>query len=179
MGFINRALSVRGYVEMAGRKELPSHIVRPQITFGFAAKAAGISEATLRNWLDRGQVWLEGDDEREEGAWRRFALVDVVRLAIVGRLVGYGLTVEQAAEYASDAFDGLFRYLCDDRRTNRFTLPHSLRGYAMALIRNGEQITIRLGHPKSEIDTADLRHYVMICADKIAEDVLKGLREAA
>jgi hypothetical protein len=71
---------------------------RAQVTFKLAAHAAGITEKQLRNWLDKAQVSLQGDDERSEGQWRRFSLIDVVRLGIVGAIVGYGVPVTLAAE---------------------------------------------------------------------------------
>jgi hypothetical protein len=71
---------------------------RAQVTFKLAAHAAGITEKQLRNWLDKAQVSLQGDDERSEGQWRRFSLVDVVRIGIIGAIVGYGIPVTLAAE---------------------------------------------------------------------------------
>ncbi|MGH6792858.1 MAG: hypothetical protein ACRECF_09000 [Methyloceanibacter sp.] len=71
---------------------------RAQVTFTRAAYAAGISEKQLRGWLDNSKVGLEGDDDRSEGQWRRFSLIDVVRLGIVGTLVSYGVPVVLAAE---------------------------------------------------------------------------------
>lgn len=67
-----------------------------EISFGRAALAAGVSERTLRGWLDRKQVTLTAETARPGKGWRRFTLGDVVRIGIMARIVNYGFGVEAA-----------------------------------------------------------------------------------
>lgn len=75
------------------------------ITFSRAVQAARMEGNKLRNWLDRDQVTLEAHAERHGRSWRRFTLLDVVRLAIMWRIVEYGFTVEAADEVMVRHFD--------------------------------------------------------------------------
>jgi hypothetical protein len=74
---------------------MQSPITERQYAFGDAVLAAGVSPAALRNWLDRGQIpELDAEAEERAGArWRRFSLLDVLRLAMVRRVVDYGAPV--------------------------------------------------------------------------------------
>ena len=105
---------------------------RAQITFTLAASASRATEKQLRHWLDKAQVSLQGDDERVEGQWRRFSLIDVVRLGIINALVGYGVPVVQAAEIinARNPKDGAFRPDGSNLTFNNFSIEQRLRDYA-------------------------------------------------
>lgn len=78
------------------------------VLFSDAATAARVTERQLRNWLDRQQFRPLGDAGREDGRWRRFAPVDVVRLAVFGRLVANGCTVAEAGDIISIYIDPIF-----------------------------------------------------------------------
>lgn len=83
----------------------PPALFQPSVTFRDAAHAAGVSTKTLRNWLDRGQITLQKDEERPEGGWRRFTPFDVARVAIMGRIVDYGFSVSAADALMAKYFD--------------------------------------------------------------------------
>ena len=125
-------------------------ITRAQVTFRHAARAAGVTEKTLRNWLDRGQVILSGDDDREEGTWRRFSILDVVRLAIIGRISAYGLAVRDAAEIVSDMVDDRTQALMRFRSTPPGALVAGLHGLRLAIQKFpdgvGHQVARSVGH---------------------------------
>lgn len=73
-----------------------------RFTFTEAALAAGVKPKTLRNWLDRGQIALDAEDEREGDGWRRFSFIDVLRIAFVSRLVDYCVPVRVASNLIED-----------------------------------------------------------------------------
>ena len=84
--------------------------ILPRIPAGAAALAAGISVKVLQGWTDPGRaphdrVALLGDPEREPQKWRRFSPIDVVRLAVIGRLLRYGFTVAEANKILADTLD--------------------------------------------------------------------------
>ena len=60
----------------------------------FAVFEEGTGEA-LRNWLKSGQLEL---DAKYGGGWTRFSFKDVVRLSLIRRLVGVGITIREANE---------------------------------------------------------------------------------
>jgi hypothetical protein len=72
-------------------------------TFGDAALASGVPPKVIRNWMDRGQVRLEADEEREGLRWRRFSMFDILRLALTKRLVDFCVPVEVASLYGDGA----------------------------------------------------------------------------
>jgi len=76
-----------------------NEIAEKRFKFGQAAYGIGVTEKTLRNWLQRGQVDLiteRGPDD----AHYSFAFADLVILSAVAELVRYGCPVRTA-------FDGL------------------------------------------------------------------------
>src|SRR5512147_1616517 len=156
-------------------------IARPQITFSLAAHAAGITEKALRNWLDKGQVWLEGDDDREQGQWRRFSLMDVVRLAVIGSLVRYGIGVPAAAEIIATNVDHKLRAFARDPCAPRRALYAALNSVTIVISNGGaadgdDRLNCRFGYgPADTPDTHDLRHFILIRVDEIANDVLARL----
>ncbi|HEY8947384.1 MAG TPA: MerR family transcriptional regulator [Rhizomicrobium sp.] len=83
----------------------------PLFKFGQAAHVAGVSEKMLRNWLDRRQVSIEDSQfDHQHGKWRQFSFVDVFTLTLIGRLVRYGITVEDADRVALSVIkDGMRR----------------------------------------------------------------------
>lgn len=71
------------------------------LRFSDAAYAIGKAPSTLRNWLQRNQVKLPG--QHSEG-WREFTYADIAVLAIVAKLVSFGLKVETASAVAEELF---------------------------------------------------------------------------
>ena len=74
------------------------------VTAPVAALAAGVSVDCLRAWLRNDAVTLLVP-RAGRGAWLRVAPVDVVRLAVLGRLVQFGFTVAEAAAIVRDRVD--------------------------------------------------------------------------
>jgi DNA-binding transcriptional MerR regulator len=71
-----------------------------KIPFSAAIEAAGISQMRLRHWLQRGQLrHLDAvRDQPDPGKHRRFSRLDIVRLALVARLVSLGYSADRASE---------------------------------------------------------------------------------
>ncbi len=69
--------------------------------FGQAAKAIGVTEAALRNWMTRNQLDLF--DERPANGWRSFSENDVMVLALAAKLVAFGASVDDAVRATTDA----------------------------------------------------------------------------
>jgi len=73
------------------------------IPFAAAAQITHLSEKRIRNWLDNGHVRLDADDRRPDASkHRRFSRLDLVRLALVGRLTGLGFSAERASLLIED-----------------------------------------------------------------------------
>lgn len=82
------------------------HIAQATVSIGWAAFAAGFSKRGLRFALGTGHAFpMLGQVERPANCWRRFSVVDVVRLAILSRLVNHGFTVSAAAHVIASAVD--------------------------------------------------------------------------
>ncbi|NUB09726.1 hypothetical protein FW320_26645 [Azospirillum sp. Vi22] len=64
--------------------------------FSSVVYATGGNAKVIRNWLDRKQVTLEANEEREGQKWRRFSVWDAFRLAVIRRLVEFCIPVEAA-----------------------------------------------------------------------------------
>lgn len=74
------------------------------VSLGDAAYAAGIEWTRVRNWLDRGQIKLDADADKDSGKHRRFYFWDVVRIGMIGRFVRYGMNVETASKMTETYF---------------------------------------------------------------------------
>jgi hypothetical protein len=72
------------------------------LPFGAAAHASGEKETRLRNWIDRGYLTFDADHERE--GHRRFSELDVIRMALVGRLANW-LDAEEAVGWVEHVFE--------------------------------------------------------------------------
>ena len=158
-----------------------SQIAAAQITFGIAARAAGLSEKALRNWLDKGQVGLEFDRDREGASWRRFSILDVMRLAVIGALVRYGLRVQVAVSLVDTEMAAALRALATYRKTPpraaaaRFMNLRIAVSLGSARV-DGDAINIRIARtPNEELDLQGMRHCLIVHVGAILDDVLTGL----
>ncbi|MDZ4307366.1 MerR family transcriptional regulator [Allopontixanthobacter sp.] len=90
--------------------------------FGEAAKAAGLTEGQLRNWLARyDDLWLPTG--REAGKWREFSFRDIVVLGFAVELIRWGAKVPQATE-AGLVFLGCYNVsVWDDDAADKFEGP--------------------------------------------------------
>ncbi|MHC1710593.1 MAG: hypothetical protein AB9872_00330 [Solidesulfovibrio sp.] len=86
-------------------------VAEQRFTFREAALAAGMTPKTLRNWIDRKLILLDADTDREDDTWRKFSLLDVIRIAFVYRLVGYCVSVNRASELIEDTIVSLAKQL--------------------------------------------------------------------
>ena len=68
-----------------------------KIRFAHAVFALDVTPKTLRNWLQREQVTLFED--QPEG-WKTYSHLDIAKLALVRRMVDFGLGVEDANDIA-------------------------------------------------------------------------------
>ena len=64
-------------------------------------RVSGLSAATLQTWVNRGHVQLS---EQNPGSGRRrlYSPLDVVNLAIMGRLYGFGINITHSQDLAED-----------------------------------------------------------------------------
>jgi hypothetical protein len=69
---------------------------------GAACRVADVPPETLRAWSNRGIFALEAENEDSgPGAWRRFTILDVARLALVRRLTKAGVRLGFAVSVAN------------------------------------------------------------------------------
>ena len=71
-----------------------------------AAYAVGTTPKALSHWLAAGLPLL-AHAERRGGAWHRVAPLDLIRLAVVRRLLPYGFSVAEAEGILARSVDGL------------------------------------------------------------------------
>ncbi len=82
-------------------------IASPTVTASLAASAAGFSWHTFRALMGREAFRLLGHPDRGAGQWRRFAPVDVVRLAVLRRLLAHGFALAEADGVLARSVDRL------------------------------------------------------------------------
>lgn len=69
-----------------------------KLRFSDVVYAIDTTPKSLRNWLQRKQVRLT---TFEDSGWREFNLADVAILALVRQMVDFGLSVEDASDFAN------------------------------------------------------------------------------
>lgn len=180
----------------------------PEISFGRAALCAGISEKALRGWLDRKLVTLSAESQRAGRGWRRFTVTDVVRIAVMKRIVDFGFGIEVADEMLRRHFDGVAftaRYLADQLPEAR-TLENQLLLEMLIILRDGRSASVRGALPHEAVyrlrsgkdpelvsapwearpgsewflsESASLTDFIVIRMGRIAIEVIKRLEDGA
>lgn len=77
-----------------------SPILERKLRFSDAVVAIDTRPKVLRNWLQRDQVQFINDDR--SGGWREFNVVDIAVLAIMRKLVDFGMPVSDANFWANE-----------------------------------------------------------------------------
>lgn len=112
-------------------------LVESKIRFGDAARAVGINRNTLRNWFDRNDIVLLS--ARPEAGWAEFTLGDIAALAVMRRLVRWGIPVDYANEIAVTDIFRLASPLFSYRNTPAAALLAALNFQTLAVYyREGE-----------------------------------------
>lgn len=155
---------------------MPNPITTERYSFSAAALASGASPKAIRNWLDKGQVLLQANESREPGRWRRFSVWDVLRLAIVKRLVDFCLPVELASQWAGGVLTPMNRALTF-KNTPPAALAAGLANTILVVWRDGEAwdgqvIRVPGLEPKAIPDS-----YVTVDVARIAADVVAALED--
>ena len=78
---------------------MTANMLDPVLRFSDVAFGIDTTPKALRNWLQRDQVALFSQPPEGAG-WRRFCLADVAVLALVRKLVDFGVNVETASSLA-------------------------------------------------------------------------------
>lgn len=119
-------------------------LTNPVIRFRHAAAAAGITKKTLRNWIDREQVFF-GQYQKPIGyplqperrfiatspeprKWQEFDLQELSVLAITAELVGYGINPRISFVTAHNAVFGATRLLASYSNFPQKALPAAFFG---------------------------------------------------
>lgn len=149
-------------------------------TFTEAALAAGVTPRTLRNWVDRNQIELLTLRQREAGEWRRFALVDILHLAIVAEMVPYCVPVERASALANEMIGQRVFFMDAYNNTPAFVVRAALRteDYIFYIERLAGQWQITADAKFGPRDGAGPRmraSYLLIAVPVIVDAVLERL----
>lgn len=104
------------------------NIYTSKFTTGQTAVAAGISTATLQNWLKRGVIVGHRKDAPIEGGgspghYRAFSFYNVVEIAVAKQISDLGINLEHAFHAAA-----VFSHTGDEHRFPALPFP---RGYTM------------------------------------------------
>jgi hypothetical protein len=89
----------------------------PGLTLPATAYCVRVAPDVLRHWRDRRQVTTIVPPQPHSGAWRRFQPADMVRLAVIARLVSFGFTIAEAhgivVKYVDPSFSSVIA-ICGD-----------------------------------------------------------------
>ena len=118
------------------RDERPVDIAETKLRFSAVAEAIDSTPTALRRWLESGRVKLDSDADQ---GWRSFSVRDVARLAIMRKLVNFGMSVEGAAESTRTVIPiaSSGRYTLQDFFANRLwlvscsTSPEGVRSWSV------------------------------------------------
>ena len=120
-------------------------ITHATVTVASAAHAAGFSLRGLRLIMGTHDVPLLGQAQRAAGCWHRFASVDVVRLAVLRRLLEHGFKVPDAVDVIGRTVDehvfGLVRCGLD---LPAHVLCDRMRGAAAHVWRHAGRVHVEL-----------------------------------
>lgn len=70
------------------------------------AAITGVSSKAFHNWVERGLVHLDANQVRKQ-AWRRYGMKDVFRVAVIQRLIRFGMTIPEASELVEAELDAV------------------------------------------------------------------------
>ena len=117
-----------------------SPLLENRFTFTEAALVAGITPKTLRNWLDRyGEALeLDAEGEREGTGWRRFSLVDVIRMAFLAKLATLGWTIPEASAIVSAVLDHRLALLASYKNTPVQLIPATFHNLVLVTWRDSD-----------------------------------------
>lgn len=112
-----------------------------KIRFSDAAHAIGVKPKALRNWLQRNKIILFTKYDGRE--WAEFSFADIAVLALMRRLVKWGLKVDYANEIAFSEIQAKAGPLLSFENAPLETLPALLSGWQLFLFdedENGDPI---------------------------------------
>lgn len=99
---------------------MPNQINEKRFTFTEAALAAGLTPKQLRNWLDKERGYglvLDAETERPGDGWRRFSIVDVLRINFIGAAVEFCISVKDAAQIIETVISKKLNFLITYKNT--------------------------------------------------------------
>ncbi|MEC3863302.1 MerR family transcriptional regulator [Mesobacterium sp. TK19101] len=108
-----------------------NQLTQIKIRFSDAAHAIGVKPKVLRNWLQRNQITLFSDHTGAK--WTQFTLGDIAVLAVMRRLVEWGIKVDQANDIAFALIQGKAGMLIQYRHTPKEALIAFLRTFRLLL----------------------------------------------
>jgi DNA-binding transcriptional MerR regulator len=113
------------------------------IPFAAAAKITRLSEKRIRNWLDNAHVRLDADERRlDTSKHRRFSRLDLIRLALVGRLTALGFSAERASKFIETQI--LYAAIRTDEEAEKTMprVPFDYDDYAMRIVDSHDEDNI-------------------------------------
>jgi DNA-binding transcriptional MerR regulator len=121
-------------------------LASPTVTARTTADAAGMTLRSLRNIVDRESFPLMCSSGRAGRSWRRFSAADVVRLAVLRRLMDHGLNVAEGAFILDKSVDGVLfgAARCGMDLPARFIL-YRLDGYRLQVSREADGFALDAG----------------------------------
>ncbi|MBC7284992.1 MerR family transcriptional regulator [Hoeflea sp.] len=108
-----------------------NQLTQIKIRFSDAAHAIGVKPKVLRNWLQRNQIALFSDHTGAK--WTEFTLGDIAVLAVIRRLVEWGIKVDQANKIAFSLIRQRAGMLIIYRNTPKEALIATLRNFRLLL----------------------------------------------
>lgn len=149
-------------------------IADPTIRFSHAVAALGVTPKTLRNWLTRGQVELDGDST----GWRTFSVLDLAKLAITSELVRYGMGVSIANTAANDAVNMFTHVIRSYRNTPIEVITAPFKDCVIFAHNTGENWTFMLLRPQDSEQEWPHGSTLVVKLQPLLERMMRRLRVA-
>lgn len=137
----------------------------PRFSLTEAAVLASLRPKTVRNWVDRGQLKFQFEEERNDATWRKLSLVDTFGLAIVGVLTRYCVKVDHASAIAADLIEINFADFKPSRQPIKDLALQILHDKALVLHHqrgNSPHWRIRHNHEDPFPEDMDISDYLII-----------------
>lgn len=117
----------------------------PQFSFREAALASGVSLTQLRNWIDRKQILLDANTEREDASWRKFSILDVLRIAFVSKLACF-TSIVTASELVETTMLYPAQCLKSFKKAPAAVLEMAYKFIKYVVYNDGDNVAIGSGH---------------------------------
>lgn len=129
---------------------IPSTVSSPltvrKIRLADAVRAVGASREAIRHWLRR----LPLHSDAPAGGWREHSVIDIATLAIVAKLIDFGMRIEEAGEFANRVVQNVARPLLRFKNTPTQALAAAFADQVAVAWKTDGEWHVHLDSPNEE-----------------------------